>query len=441
MSTSGAIFMMASHRPRKGYGSLRTGNWPWVRVKPPTDITVVTTHATLLPGLVKYYEATGYPPARELADKLANFLLGPARIMKDDGSWLGDKTVLDELPAESYDAELVNTLKSEGKWKGITHFHAMLFTLSGLFQYAQVMDRPEIMEQVRKAYEYSRDFAHIASGWVPEYCPRTHANSEPCGIADAVIMAARLSAAGVGDYWEDVERITRNLLTEAQITDSAYYVREARKTEGSPPVEPPTQTDDRVAERMIGTFRGMVGLNGNIGSGYSHCCTGNGGRGLYFAWRHILNEQDGELRVHLLLNRASRWADVHSHLPFQGEVRVNMKEKKRLLVRIPSWVDHPDSIQCMVNSDSRPVVMQGRYLNVGEVPAGQQVNIRFPLEKKTLNEKIGGINYTLQIRGFDVVDISPRNQRDPFFDNGHFRQDETRYRMLVRFVPEDELNW
>lgn len=57
-----------------------------------------------------------------------------------------------------------------------------------------------------------------------------------------------------------------------------------------------------------------------------HCCTGNGTRSIYYLWDHALRYEGGHLRVHLLMNRVSEWADVLSHVPYEGRVDVSVKQ-------------------------------------------------------------------------------------------------------------------
>ena len=74
------------------------------------------------------------------------------------------------------------------------------------------------------------------------------------------------------------------------------------------------------------------------------CCNGNCSRMLYYVWGNIVTADDGKLRVNLLLNRASPWADVDSWLPYEGRVAISMKTaKEALLVRVPEWVDQQQS--------------------------------------------------------------------------------------------------
>ena len=60
----------------------------------------------------------------------------------------------------------------------------------------------------------------------------------------------------------------------------------------------------------------------------------------------------GRLRVNLLMNHASRWADVDSFLPYQGRVDVRPKRDADLDIRIPEWMA-PGDAACTVNGVRR----------------------------------------------------------------------------------------
>src|SRR5262249_2882541 len=160
-------------------------------------------------------------------------------------------------------------------------------------------------------------------------------------------------------YWEDVDRYVRNQFTEMQITDTDWIDRVVKLPESKgtaigiiPPEEAKkindVYTDRGVKHRTLGAIATWASMNdwypgwlGNDGGrfGWTGCCLGNGARALYYAWEGILDHKDDVLQVNLLLNRASRWADVNSHLPYTGRVDIRVKERNRLLVRIPEWVD------------------------------------------------------------------------------------------------------
>ena len=44
--------------------------------------------------------------------------------------------------------------------------------------------------------------------------------------------------------------------------------------------------------------------------------------------------------MNLLLNRASKWADVYSYIPYEGRVDLRFKQPcESVLVRAPEWVE------------------------------------------------------------------------------------------------------
>ena len=83
----------------------------------------------------------------------------------------------------------------------------------------------------------------------------------------------------------------------------------------------------------------------------------------------------------------------------------------------------------------------GRYLDIGLVQAGEEIQITFPMIDQTVKTTVHGAPYTLRIRGFNVVDIDPKNKLYPFFDNESYRQDHTLWKKVLRFAPHDEEYW
>lgn len=374
---------------------------------------------TMICGLAYAYTVTHYEKARELAEPLARFL------MTRGGQFYPD-----------------------GRMKNV-HFHGATMSLIGILELGLATNNRQTIQFVRKAYENARTHGVTDLGWFPESLPIGHQNVETCHVADMIALAAKLSAAGEGDWWEDVECYSRNQLAVNQNTESWWLEQFAAQIPGGEPPQPPLLTSDNVAQRMLGTFNGMCGAGGPFQSVASMCCTGNGCRALYFPWRHTLDEGNGELRVNLLMNRASHWADVDSYLPYQGKVEIKMKQAERLAVRIPSWAT---GATCMVNGAARPAELNGRYLQVGAVYKGDKIVVEFPLrdemhkaEIKWNNPTEGAksVTYTYRMRGFNVVDFWPREPRTlfPAYTRSDWRQSVPRMVEVTRFAPENELDW
>ena len=92
------------------------------------------------------------------------------------------------------------------------------------------------------------------------------------------------------------------------------------------------------------------------------------------------------------------------------------------------------------------MTFKGRYAVVGQVNRGQSATLTFPIPERTKKVRIqgppGGVNeYTLVIRGNTVVSIDPPGKYFPLYQRGHYRQGETLYRKVTRYVPDDELSW
>jgi hypothetical protein len=266
-------------------------------------------------------------------------------------------------------------------------------------------------------------------------------------------MALKLTEAGVGDYWDEVECWTRNMLAEGQMTqcDWVNRVASAGYPDGLAPASSIDEaygayrSTDRAAERSLGAFAGWPTANdwfAGAGVGIMHCCTGNGTRALYYVWENILHHDDGRLRVNLLLNRASTWADVESHLPYVGQVDIKVKAPLELSVRIPPWVvEASDNARVQVNGVDRGFERRGRYAEIGAVRPGDVVTITFPLSERTETAWIEKERYTLALKGYDVVAIDPPGRYCPLYQRAHFRPNRTRWVERERFVPDREVSW
>jgi hypothetical protein len=102
-------------------------------------------------------------------------------------------------------------------------------------------------------------------------------------------------------------------------------------------------------------------------------------------------------------------------------------------VRIPEWVK-PEEVLCFVNNIPREAVFKGRYAQVGSVECGNVVTVNFPISERTVKTSIGGVAYSLIIKGNDVVSIDPPGQWHPFYQREHYRE-KVRWVKRERFVP------
>jgi hypothetical protein len=143
------------------------------------------------------------------------------------------------------------------------------------------------------------------------------------------------------------------------------------------------------------------------------------------------------------LNRASKWADVNSYIPYEGRVDLRIKQPcESLLVRAPEWVEsHSPQVVGKVNGVSRELIWDGRYVNVGVGKPGDTIAVTFPIGERTVREKLGNVNYTLVMKGNTVVSIDPPGKIGPLYARAKYRENQVRWRKARRFVPEEDILW
>jgi hypothetical protein len=204
------------------------------------------------------------------------------------------------------------------------------------------------------------------------------------------------------------------------------------------------ETAERLVERNIGTFAGWASGNEFASQiGIQQCCLGNSARALYYVWDRIVQRNGDELRVNLLLNRASKWADIYSYVPYEGRVELKLKQPaSSVLVRAPEWIKSGSpEINCKVNGSSRSLRWEGRYVNLGAGKPGDRVVVTFPISTRVVKETIGNVPYTLTIKGSTVVSIDPPGKVGPLYTRAYFTAPQPPMRNTQRFISSDEIHW
>ena len=390
--TPSADFMGASASTREAKEPPRTSNG---------------TIGLPLRGLSRWYAASGDEKALDLADRLARFYMKPT-------NWgsIGPEML---VGAE------------HGHWQG--HFHERTFGVMGLLEYAIVRNDAKIIRFVQQFYEYARCFGIARMGYFPAILRSLEAPagqkelgiylaadgsapqcSEGCATADMIWLAATLSKAGIGDYWDDVDQYVRNDLVEHQILRRDLI--EAMVAAGpTHEIDPRMETTERVIERNMGGFLGG-GDPTWIYGWWTMCCNANAAYALYVAWDSIIHCEHGVAQVNLLLNRASPWLDVDSYLPYEGKAVLRNKTASAVYVRVPQWVDKT-AVRCQVNEQPISPHWVGNKLAVTGVAAKDIITLEFPMVETTETYTLPSYPdpYTLSMKGNTLVDISPRTER------------------------------
>ncbi len=385
-------------------------------------------------GLAEYYHLLGDGEAIELAAKLMRY------VMRDSGYFDDKGRFTEEFP----DSEII-------------HFHAHSCQILATLQVVQETGDRKLLKLASKAYAYAVRQGETSIGFFPEMLNFKGGaygegpnSSEICSVADMIMSGLKLSLSGV-DRWDDVDRWVRNQFAECQLTGTHWLTdghmekidRRRIPLAGAGCDAPNYGSKDKVIERVVGGFSGWPSANDFVqGRGWSimHCCTGNATRALYHVWQNILTHKDGALTVNLLMNRASQWADVDSHIPYQGRVDVRIKQAQELEIRLPEWVESRQA-RCTVNGRTRKLGFSDRYAKVGKVCKDDEVILKFPIHEITERVIIEKSVYTITKRGNEVVHIDPPGVRCPLYQRAHYRSGQTLWRKVTRFVPDQEISW
>jgi hypothetical protein len=328
-----------------------------------------------------------------------------------------------------------------GNFTGNVHF------LNALFDMGMAQKSEALKQRARQGYELTRRVGVMRMGWYPSWIMNgsetygrskaLHGVCDSGGIAATLMLAVKLSDAGVGDYWDDVDYIVRNQLIEQQFTDANVMLRKA----GGDP------------QNVIGRFVGGCGtaeptaIKPEIGG----VATAATAAAFYYAWHGITRyDKDAKLaQVNLFLNRVSPWVDVESYLPYEGKVILRNKQASTIFVRLPMWLD--DRLHIW-NGDQMAVT--GKRNGQGFVPArvgrnllldvkiGDVIELDFPVSSRTDKYTIDGKVYKIQFRGGTIVDIDNRNTSSnmiPIYQRQGMKATNAPMHTAKRFITDNIL--
>ena len=164
--------------------------------------------------------------------------------------------------------------------------------------------------------------------------------------------------------------------------------------------------NDALLRRYLGGF-GM-GEPSAIKPEVLGCCSANGAHALVRAWQGILQHRDGVTTVNLLLNRASPWLDVDSHLPHEGRVVLHIRDTRAVRVRIPAWLS-VENVRATLDNHPATPRRDGHFLRFDELKSGSVIALSFDVPERTEKHTFAGREQTLTFRGGTVTNIEPRN--------------------------------
>jgi len=408
------------------------------------SIYTAGTQSWIAMCLVMYDRALHDPPASQLAERIMNFNIFDRGVNESEGRFHESPEVGDG-PAKGQYAHF------------LTHATNIL---ASIYVYMQTGNKP-LLDRAIKSYEYAKLKGDPLVGFFPEVCSDyKQVGSRPCetcATAAMVVAALMLAKLGYDRCWDEADRWIRNQLAENQLTQidwlSDGHLDYSRSKTSPDFFDPKRYTTDRVAERTLGAFAGWAGPNDwvsqedweggnteNIVTTIQNCCTADGSRALFAAWRDMLSYDQGVLKVNLLFNRASKWVDIDSYLPYMGRVELRVKEQVKLALRLPEWVN-PGDARCEVGGTVRALTYEGRYAQLGRADRDETIVLSFPISERTERRRIEGSDYTFVLRGNDVVSVDPTGTYLPLYQRAHYRLGRPLYEKVTRFVVPQDLSW
>ncbi len=392
-------------------------------------------HQGEMPGpLANWYVLTGNKQALRLSAELVQFLTKP----KFWADWKG--------------GEYPGVVGAEhAHWEG--HYHGYMYVLRAVLEYAIAANDSRLKQFVRDGYEWTRQARLARIGLVGD--------GQGCGCGRLIGLAVKLSEAGIGDCWEDVDFYIRNQGIEAQFTpEDIPYLEKLLEKNPNPPAPPEMysyfnlqnrnpqgQPPEVAADRVVGTNVGVVeaAIGGfTMGyvpykTGWALCCSPWGNMGIFYAWDATIRCADGVARVNLLLNRASPWMDIDSYIPYQGKVVLRNKKAKEAFVRIPLYVEK-NTVACRIGDREVKPEWFGRYLVIKNLRAGDVATIEFPLEEKAEQWRSRAIKF----KGNTLVEISPPLVPGTWLYQGRAEKYQTTkvpMKKVVRYVTSQTFQW
>ncbi|MSP13402.1 MAG: hypothetical protein EXR62_10670 [Chloroflexi bacterium] len=332
--------------------------------------------------LVKYYRATHYAPALDLA------LVLKERILQDcyptDGA---------------YDMNLFGT--------GV---HSITCVHSSLAQLADLLCDGHLMARVKTFYDNGLWQLRDTLGWSPETTApdKIFDRGEANCTGDILETALILGRWGYTEYYHDAERILRGQLLPSQLRDVSFIPE---------PPNPENQDGKRdVAQRNLGAF-GFPAPYGHQPVdfptiGFNMDIVGGVVGSLCEAYREVTRFDHAIHRVNLLFDHETEHIQIESPYTHPA-LRVRLKRPGALLVRIPPWVDQQE---LAIEGASGQRALSNGYLFFARPPVNRPITISFPLKPQELTLHHPKREIRVRLRGDAVTAMENFGTDFTYFD-------------------------
>ncbi len=360
--------------------------WDYARLQDEHGLSIVKPSNFLnglgrtIGPLVKYFRATGYGPALELAIVLK------------------DKAVAEFFP-ENGEYQSAHGL----------HGHSTTSTMSSLAQLADLTSDAPLLARVKAFYDNGLWHIRDEIGWSIETTNpgRNYGRGEANNTGDIVETALILGRWGYTEYYHDAERILRCHLLPSQLRDVSFIPK--------PPNPEGVDGTRDVARRIAGSF-GLPAPYGHHPVGvaevkFNSDIVGGVVGSLCEVFREATRHDAAGHRVNLLFDHETPAIRVRSPYTHPA-LSVELKRPGPLFVRLPPGVG-PEAID--VSGAARPRHTAG-HLFFAAPATDRAIRIAYPLceQEMTMRNPAGVLR--VRLRGDAVTAMDDLGADVTFFD-------------------------
>ena len=349
----------------------------------PTETFIVGLARAIGP-LVKYFRATGYGPALELAIVLTE--KATSEFFLADGS---------------YDARRFGA-----------HTHSTTCVMSSLAQLADLTSDAVLMERVKAFYDHGLWRIRDALGWVMENSGDKNLHAPDRGEAnntgDILETALILGRWGYPEAYHDAERILRGHLLPSQLRDTAFIV------------DPPNPTRADGLRDLAARHRGAFGFPAPYGHeplgiervSFNMDIVGGAVGSLCEAYRDASRFDQAGHWVNLLVDHETEAISVES-IYTHRTLTITIKRPAPLFVRLPPWVPAGG---VTVEGMSGTIRVTRGYLFAPQPPLRKPIRVSYALPRRSLVLAPHPRDIRVRLRGDAVTAMDNFDADLTFFD-------------------------
>ena len=332
-------------------------------------------NAVSMHALVDRYVIAGDECALELAIGLANHLLGPSRYFNYKMEFFG-------------------------------HVHSSVWIAAGLVYLGRVIGEERYIKAAIGIYSYVKSLSS-EFGWVPEFAqwkPQSEEHCETCVLKDMILCCEELIKCGYSEYWNDMNLIARNQMTENQVKYTGYVVSDDTLPDKD------GKTYHHLAERIIGGYTGGSEPNSisiNRFRSIAGCCVGTAPIALGILWKNAVTESDGILSVNIHTEKETDEYSLTHKMPDEGVISLKLGRGCKAGFRIYPWMGEVTLKKNGITAETEKTQDGVLYT---EALAGDELTLEFSVETLVKKEFFAGREYTEYWRGGDLIDIEPRGE-------------------------------